>query len=114
MKVYGIKNCNTVKKALDWLTAHGIAYEFQDFKKLGVSEETLKAWEKEVDWELLVNRKGTTWRKLSDEEKAEVIDVASANRLMQEKTSVIKRPVIESPKGLIVGFDADEYQGKLG
>jgi len=113
MKIYGIKNCNTVKKALDWLNKEGISYEFQDFKKLGVSEPTLKAWEKEVSWETLVNRKGTTWRSLSDAEKAAVTDEASANRLMQAKTSVIKRPIIESPKGLIVGFDEGEYQAKL-
>lgn len=113
MKVYGIKNCNTVKKALDWLNANGVSYEFQDFKKLGVSEATLKDWEKQVGWEVLVNKKGTTWRSLSDEEKEAVVDEKTANKLMQAKTSVIKRPVIESPKGLIVGFDEHSYETKL-
>ncbi|WP_345232412.1 arsenate reductase [Olivibacter ginsenosidimutans] len=113
MKVYGIKNCNTVKKALDWLSTHGIAYEFQDFKKVGVSESTLKSWEKEVSWETLVNKKGTTWKSLSNEEKEAVVDEKTANKLMQAKTSVIKRPVIESPKGLIVGFDEHAYETKL-
>jgi len=113
MKVYGIKNCNTVKKAIDWLKNNGIDYEFQDFKKLGVSEDKLKSWEEEVSWERLVNKKGTTWRGLSESEKELVIDEKSANWLMQEKTSVIKRPVIESPKGLIIGFDEKEYLEKL-
>jgi len=113
MKIYGIKNCNTVKKALDWLEKNHIAYEFQDFKKLGVQENTLKRWEKVVNWESLVNKKGMTWRALSDDEKAAVIDEKTANRLMMEKTSVIKRPVIESPKGLIVGFDEKIYEEKL-
>lgn len=113
MKIYGIKNCNTVKKALDWLKENQISYDFQDFKKVGVNEVTLKSWEKEVSWEMLVNKKGTTWRSLSDTEKAGVKDEKTANSLMQAKTSVIKRPVIESPKGLIVGFDEKEYIEKL-
>lgn len=113
MKVYGIKNCNTVKKALVWLENNGIKYEFQDFKKLGVREDTLKEWEKEVSWEKLVNKKGTTWRSLPELEKEAVVNQDSANKLMQEKTSVIKRPVIESPKGLILGFDEQEYTDKL-
>ncbi|QNL49952.1 Spx/MgsR family RNA polymerase-binding regulatory protein [Olivibacter sp. SDN3] len=113
MKVYGIKNCSTVKKALDWLNDHKIRYEFQDFKKLGVNEDTLKSWEKQVSWEILVNKKGMTWRNLTDEEKLAVVDEDTANKLMKEKTSVIKRPIIESPKGLIIGFDEKEYQNKL-
>lgn len=113
MKIYGIKNCNTVKKAIDWLENNGISYEFQDFKKLGISEDTLKEWEKEVSWERLVNKKGTTWRGLPDSAKEAVVNEDSANKLMQEKTSVIKRPVIESPKGLILGFDENEYIEKL-
>lgn len=113
MKVYGIKNCNTVKKALDWLNKNQVSYDFQDFKKVGISEATLKQWEKEVSWELLVNKKGTTWRNLSDSEKAAVKNENTANKLMQEKTSVIKRPIIESPKGLILGFDEKEYVEKL-
>lgn len=113
MKVYGIKNCNTVKKALDWLNDNQITYEFQDFKKLGLSERTLQSWEKEVSWESLVNKKGMTWRNLTDEEKLAVKDEDTANRLMRKKTSVIKRPVIESPNGLIIGFNEKEYQDKL-
>lgn len=113
MHVYGIKNCNTVKKALDWLTKEGIGYTFHDFKKEGVTEEKLRTWENQTGWEPLVNKRGTTWRQLSPEEQHAVVDAASANRLMQAKTSVIKRPVIESPKGIILGFDENEYEVKL-
>lgn len=113
MHVYGIKNCNTVKKALTWLEENNIAYTFHDFKKEGISEEKLKMWEKETGWEPLVNKRGTTWRQLSPEVQNAVVDARSANELMQAKTSVIKRPVIESPKGVILGFDNEEYAAKL-
>ena len=110
MKLYGIPNCNTVKKARTWLTENGIAVPFHDFKKQGVSEELLKAWLKQVSWEKLVNRQGTTWRQLSDEAKAAVCDEASAIRLMLEKSSVIKRPVLEMEGKIILGFDEAIYQ----
>lgn len=113
MHVYGIKNCNTVKKALSWLEAHGIPFTFHDFKKEGVSKEKLDAWEQQVDWQALVNKRGTTWRQLSPAEQSAVVDAATANQLMQSKTSVIKRPVIESPNGIILGFDEEEYNAKL-
>lgn|SRR5690606_18429286 len=113
MHIYGIKNCNTVKKALTWLDENHIAYTFHDFKKEGVSLDKLKAWEQQTSWESLVNKRGTTWRQLPPEEQGAVVNAAAANALMQEKTSVIKRPVIESPSGLILGFDADEYEAKL-
>ena len=110
MKLYGIPNCNTVKKARTWLTENGIAVPFHDFKKQGVSEELLKAWLKQVSWEKLVNRQGTTWRQLPDEAKAAVCDEASAIRLMLEKSSVIKRPVLEMEGKIILGFDEAIYQ----
>ncbi len=113
MHVYGIKNCNTVKKALTWLEDNGIPFTFHDFKKEGVSEDKLRTWERELGWEPLVNKRGTTWRQLSADEQREVVDATSANKLMQERTSVIKRPVIESPKGIILGFDESEYASKL-
>src|SRR5690606_32064675 len=113
MHVYGIKNCNTEKKALGWLTKEGIDYTFHDFKKEGVSEEKLRTWENQTGREPLVNKRGTTWRQLSPEEQNAIVDATSANRLMQTKTSVIKRPVIESPKGVILGFDENEYTAKL-
>ena len=93
--VYGIKNCSTVKKVLTYLDNHAIAYTFHDYKKEGIATEKLQRWCSQVDWELLVNKKGTTWRQLDDAEKAGVTDVKTAIALMKDKTSVIKRPVIE-------------------
>ncbi|MFL9610439.1 ArsC family reductase [Methylobacillus sp. Pita2] len=110
MKLYGIPNCNTVKKARTWLDEHGVAYEFHDFKKSGISEETLKHWLSQMEWEKLVNRAGMTWRGLSEAEKAAVTDDASAIRLMQEKTSVIKRPVlVKGEQVLSLGFTEAAY-----
>ncbi|WP_257670069.1 ArsC family reductase [Parapedobacter tibetensis] len=113
MHVYGIKNCNTVKKALTWLEENNVPYTFHDFKKEGVTVEKLRAWEDETGWEPLVNKRGTTWRQLSPTEQNAVRDAESANKLMQVKTSVIKRPVIESSNGIILGFDEAEYETKL-
>ena len=110
IKLYGIANCSTVKKARDWLDSHGIAVEFHDFKKLGLDEDTAQNWLSQRDWSELVNRKGTTWRKLTDEQKHKVTDASSALTLMTEKTSVIKRPLLEQHgKLLAVGFDAVAY-----
>lgn len=110
MKVYGIKNCNTVKKALDWLKDHHIEYEFHDFKKLGVSESKLDEWASKTGWEALINRKGTTWRQLEPERQKAIVSREEAFRLMQEKTSVIRRPVIENGGNIILGFDEAAYQ----
>lgn len=110
MKLYGIPNCNTVKKARDWLEQHAVAYEFHDFKKLGLDTETAKSWLQQQPWEKLVNRSGMTWRNLTDTEKNEVTDATSALRLMQEKTSVIKRPiVVKNDKIIALGFNETEY-----
>ncbi len=114
MDIYGIKNCNTVKKTLDWLNEHGIDYTFRDFKKEGASADKLNAWASEVGWEALVNKRGTTWRKLDPEMQAKITNQTAAVELMQTHTSVIKRPVIESKKGIILGFNPDELQEKLG
>lgn len=113
MKVYGIPNCNTVKKAIDWLKANGTGLEFHDFKKSGITKEKLFDWSKEVGWEKLLNKKGTTWRGLSAEQQQNVKDEESAIELMIEKPSLIKRPVIETGKKLIVGFDQEEYKTKF-
>ena len=111
MKLYGIPNCNTVKKARFWLDEHGIAYEFHDFKKLGIDESTLKNWLSQINWEKLVNRAGMTWRGLSDTEKAAVVDNDSAINLMIDNTSVIKRPLlVKNYKILNLGFDEDSYR----
>ena len=109
LKVYGIPNCNTVKKALDWLKNHEIAYEFHDYKKKGISQEKLEAWLMQVSYEKLINRAGTTYKNLSDEEKNAITDNKSAIELMLNKTSVIKRPIVESDKILSVGFKEEDY-----
>lgn len=110
MKLYGIANCSTVKKARDWLAQHDIAIEFHDFKKHGLDAETAQNWLKQDAWNKLVNRSGLTWRALPDERKQQVCDGASAAQLMLEKTSVIKRPLLEqNGKLLHVGFDAAAY-----
>ena len=93
--VYGIPNCDTVKKARAWLAARGVPYRFNDFKKEGVPPARLDRWIEELGWEKLVNRSGTTWRKLDPQVQAGVKDAASAKRLMRENVSVIKRPVVE-------------------
>ncbi len=113
MKVYGIKNCNTVKKALDWLKEHHIDYEFHDFKKLGISEARLESWASKVGWEALLNRRGMTWRQLEKEQQL-IVSSTEAFSLMQEKTSVIKRPIVERDAEIILGFDEEAYQKFFG
>jgi arsenate reductase len=112
--LYGIPNCDTVKKARSWLADHGQDFAFHDFKKQGLTRDTVAGWLEQVDWEILVNRKGTTWRNLSDERRAQVVDKASALDLMLENPSVIKRPVLEGAGSLMVGFSADQYEHKFG
>jgi len=106
--MYGIKNCDTIKKARAWLESRGIAYEFHDYKVLGVDRLTLEAWMKAVEWETLLNRSGTTFRKLPDEAK-EKLDERKALRLMLEQPSMIRRPVLEHGKSLLVGFSPETY-----
>lgn len=113
MKVYGIKNCDTVKKALNWLSDHHISYEFHDFKKEGVTEAKLEEWASKQGWEALINKKGATWKKLDPDTQNSVTSAGSAFKLMQEKTSVIKRPVIEQGDVLLNGFDEAVYSKSL-
>ena len=108
VRIYGIANCDTMKKARQWLTAHGIEYEFHDYKKAGLDERRLRGWVKQVGWEILLNRRGTTWRKLDEAQKAG-IDEAGAIRVMLANPSIVKRPVLELEDSLRVGFDAAEY-----
>lgn len=110
MKLYGISNCSTVKKARDWLSQHDITFEFHDFKKHGLSTAIAQNWLQQTEWERLINRSGLTWRGLDEQRKLQVCDHPSALALMQEKTSVIKRPILEQDgKILHLGFDADAY-----
>lgn len=110
--VYGIPNCNTVKKARTWLEARGVAYEFHDYKKKGVSREKLDQWMAQLPWEKLLNRSGMTWRKLSDAQKSEIITPDAAAGLMQSSTSIIKRPIVENAEGRVIalGFSEKEYE----
>jgi arsenate reductase len=107
-KIYGIKNCDTMKKAFDWLTENNVSYEFHDYKKMGISEGKIQEWLTQKPWDVLINRAGTTWKKLSDEEKA--TDEISATKLMMEKPSMIKRPIIEKDKIVVMGFNSDTYE----
>ena len=112
--LYGIPNCDTVKKARAWLTEHGVEYDFHDFKKHGVPDKALDVWLEAVGWEVLVNRKGTTWRTLDEAERAAVCDAASAKALILAQASVIKRPVAEWDDGSVtVGFDAAGWAQRL-
>ncbi len=113
LTVYGIANCDTVKKSRAWLDASGIAYSFHDYKKQGVPEAALRRWVQALGWEVLVNRKGTTWRKLPADIQASVIDAESAVQLMLREASVIKRPVLKGASLLTVGYAPDQWQGKL-
>jgi arsenate reductase (glutaredoxin) len=111
MIIYGIKNCNTVKSALDWLKKAKIDFEFHDYKTKGVSDEQLKRWSKQVGWENLINKRGTTWRQLDEVSQNNVVDEKSAIDLMKQKTSVIKRPLIEKDDQVItLGFDQTNYE----
>jgi arsenate reductase len=110
MKVYGITNCNTVKKTLDWLKAHHVDYEFQDFKKLGVSAEKLNEWNEKAGFEKFMNKQGLTWKQLDPQVKESIKTPNDALQLLQQKTSMIKRPVIEDGDFLFFGFDEAVYQ----
>lgn len=110
MKLYGITNCDTVKKARSWLADHNIDVEFHDFKKIGINQALLQRWLQQASWEQLINRKGLTWRGLTDEQKIAIRNNDSAQKLMLEKTSVIKRPLLEQDDKLLhIGFDAASY-----
>jgi Spx/MgsR family transcriptional regulator len=110
MIVYGIKNCDTVKKALQWLGDKKISFEFHDYKSRGISTDKLMTWSRQVGWETLVNKKGMTWRQLTDSQKEKVINETAAIEILTEKTSLIKRPLIEKDgKVTSVGFDEKEF-----
>jgi arsenate reductase (glutaredoxin) len=112
IEVYGIPNCDTVKKARRWLDERAIGYRFHDYKKEGADPAKVETWVATEGWEALLNRRGTTFRKLAEADKAG-IDAAKAVRLMEAHPSAIKRPVVEYPGGLLVGFDEDEWRKAL-
>jgi arsenate reductase (glutaredoxin) len=112
--IYGIKNCDTMKKARAWLDAHGVAHAFHDYKSAGIERERLERWCKKVGWEALLNRAGTTFRKLPETDK-QGLDAAKAVALMLAQPSMIKRPVLDLGRDkLLVGFKPDEYGAAIG
>ncbi|MCH7351193.1 arsenate reductase [Acinetobacter sp. NIPH 1958] len=109
-KIYGIKNCNSMKKAFDALQAKGINYEFHDYKKQGIDADTLAIWLKEIGADKVLNKKGTTWRKLSEDEQTHA--TSNEQNLIEAliaQPSLIKRPVLQTPQGFVIGFDEATY-----
>ena len=114
LTIYGIKNCDTMKKARAWLDKRGVTYNFHDYKTAGIERERLEAWSKKVGWETLLNQAGTTFRKLPDKDKSG-LDAKKAIALMLEQPSMIKRPVLDLGGGkLLVGFKPDVYASEIG
>ncbi|MBF7690636.1 Spx/MgsR family RNA polymerase-binding regulatory protein [Acinetobacter pollinis] len=111
LKIYGIKNCSSMKKAFDLLAQLEISYEFHEYKKLGIDEEHLKQWLEEAGQDVILNKKGTTWRKLDAQAQEHALESETQLiKTLQANTSMIKRPVLETPNGLIVGFNEDAYK----
>lgn len=112
IKIYGIKNCNSVKKALNYLEENKIKYDFHDYKKLGVTDEILNKFINKFTWENVVNSRGTTFRKLSENQRP--TNAAQAIAVMKQNTSIIKRPILDDGKNQILGFDIEQYSKILG
>ncbi len=112
IKIYGIPNCDTMKKAMKWLDKNKLIYEFHDYKKWGVPEKELKQWTKIAGWEIILNKRSTTWKNLSDKIKKNLNEHSSI-RIMMENPSAIKRPVLVNGTSLIIGFKEDEYKSLL-
>lgn len=110
--IYGIKNCDTMKKARTWLESHGVKHDFHDYKVAGIDKEHLEKWAKEVGWETLINRAGTTFRKLPDSDKANLSE-AKAIKLMLSNPSMIKRPVLDLGRKRVVGFKPEIYAAEV-
>jgi len=108
VELYGIPNCDTMKKARSWLDAHGVAYVFHDYKKVGIAEDRLRRWVGVAGWEVVLNRSGTTFRKLPESERID-LDADRAVALMLAQPSMIKRPVLEAGETLLVGFTPERY-----
>lgn len=109
LKLYGIKNCDTVKKARRWLEAHGVDYQFHDFRQDGLDKKQLGEWVEKLGWEVVVNKRSTTWRALSEQEK-EIKTSAQAIKLLLANPTLIKRPVTQNNKTLLIGFKEDEFK----
>ncbi len=112
LTLYGIKNCDTVKKARRWLDEQGLDYQFHDFKKDGLSHELLTHWEQAIGWDALINRRGTTWRKLPDGVR-DTLSRQTAHEVMLDNPSIIKRPVVDQDGQISVGFSADDWAARF-
>lgn len=110
--IYGIKSCDTMRKARTWLDSHGVAYEFHDYKAVGIDRAHLTRWAREVGWETLLNRAGTTFRKLPESARSD-LDEGKAITLMLAQPSLIKRPVLQLPGRILVGFKPEVYAGAV-
>jgi Spx/MgsR family transcriptional regulator len=110
--LYGISNCNTVKKAKDWLQDNNIEFQFHDYRKQGLSAELLESFESALGWEKLLNKQSTSWRKLTDDQKAN-ISKQTAMQFMLETPTLVKRPVLDTGEKMIIGFKAENYQQQL-
>lgn len=113
MILYGIPNCDTTKKAMDWLKKHKISYEFHNYKESGISAKKLKEWCDKAGLEKVLNKRSTTWRELSAAEQESVVDTQSAIEIMKENNSIIKRPIIEYKNELLIGYDEKKYAALL-
>lgn len=113
VQMYGIPNCDTIKKARKWLEAEGIEYDFHDYKKVGADSEKVAGWIADKGVAIVLNKRGTTFRKLSEEEKSAADDPENAAKLLVDNPSMIKRPVIEHAGGILVGFQPDEWASAL-
>jgi len=109
MKMYGIKNCDTIKKAQKWLNEAAVEFEFHDYKKHGLDETLADRLLSNIDYNTLINKRGTTWRKL-DEETKDTLSAETAKTLMLENPSIVKRPILENKGKFLVGFDTEQYQ----
>jgi Spx/MgsR family transcriptional regulator len=114
MNVYGIPNCDTVKKALTWFKTNHIDFEFHDFKKEGISAQKLKEWDKKTGYEKFLNQKSTTWKELDDNTRTTITSAETAFPILRQNTSIIKRPVIEDGNFLFFGFDEKVYREHFG
>ena len=112
MKIFGIKNCDTMKKTFAWLDAQGLSYEFIDYKKPGIAASHLPDWNRRVGWQTLLNTRGLMWRKLDESERADM-DETKALALMERYPVLIKRPVLEAGDTLLIGFDTERYAWEL-
>ncbi len=110
--LYGISNCTTVKKAKDWLNGHNIEYQFHDYRKHGLTEDLLKSFDEKLGWETILNKRSTSWRKLTDEQR-ETVSQQTALQYMQESPTLIKRPILDTGEKLVIGFTDEHYQQTL-